>query len=42
MGMSMAGIYNYFPTKESLFYFILEKTIMESRDELRFFLTLSG
>ena len=34
MKMSMAGIYNYFSTKEELFFFIFDKTVTEARDAL--------
>jgi AcrR family transcriptional regulator len=34
MNMSMAGIYNYFPTKEALFFFIFDRTINEAREQL--------
>ncbi len=32
MNMSMGGIYNYFPSKESLFFYIFDKTISEARE----------
>ena len=34
MDMSMAGIYNYFPSKESLFFFIFDKTIREAKEKV--------
>jgi|WetSurSiteA1Bulk_404760.scaffolds.fasta_scaffold49515_2 TetR/AcrR family transcriptional regulator, cholesterol catabolism regulator len=34
MNMSMAGIYNYFPTKEALFFYIFDRTITAAKKRL--------
>lgn len=34
MNMSMGAIYNYFPSKEDLFFFIFEKTVREAKEKV--------